>query len=57
MKLKWQNYLKQKICRTERKSIKLREEAKKPVSWHHCVDPFKYRIHTFSLKAAFYGMP
>ena len=35
MKLKWRNYLKQKICRTERKFIKLREEAKKPVSWHH----------------------
>ena len=29
MKLKWQNYLKQKIYRTERKFIKLREEAKK----------------------------
>ena len=41
MKLKWQNYLKQKIYRTERKFIKLKEEAKKPVSWHHDGDPFK----------------
>ena len=40
MKLKWQNYLKQKIYRTERKFIKLREEAKRPVSWHHDGDPF-----------------
>ena len=32
MKLKWQNCLKQKTYRTERKFIKLREEAKKPVS-------------------------
>ena len=29
MKLKRQNYLKQKIYRTKRKFIKLREEAKK----------------------------
>ena len=35
MKLKWQKYLKQKIYRTERKFIRLREEAKKPVPWHH----------------------
>ena len=35
MKLKRQNCLKQKIYRTERKFIKLREEAKKPVYWHH----------------------
>ena len=57
MKLKSQNYLKKKICLTERKSIKLREEAKKPASWHHGGDPFKDRIYTFSLRAAFYGMP
>ena len=56
MKLKWQNYLKQKICRTERKFIKLREEAKKPVSWQHDGDPFKDRIYLFSLRAAFYEM-
>ena len=56
MKLKWQNYLKQKICRIERKFIKLREEAKKPVSWYHDRDPFKDRIYIFSLRAAFYGM-
>ena len=56
MKLKWQNYLKQKIYRTERKFIKLREEAKKPVSWHHDGDPFKDINYIFSLRAAFYGM-
>ena len=55
-KLKWQNYLKQKICRTERKFMKLREEAKKPVSWNHDGDSFKDRIYIFSLRAAFYGM-
>ena len=53
MKLKWQNYLKQKIYRTERKFIKLREEAKKPVSWHHDGDPFKDINYIFSLRAAF----
>ena len=56
MKLKWQNYLKQKIYRTERKFIKLREEAKKPVSWHHDGDPFKDINYIFLLRAAFYGM-
>ena len=56
MKLKWQNYLKQKIYRTERKFIKLREEAKKPVSWHHDGDPFKDINYIFSLRVAFYGM-
>ena len=56
MKLKWQNCLKQKICRTEKKFIKLREEAKKPVSWDHKWDPFKDRIYIFSLRTAFYGM-
>ena len=60
MKLKWQNYLKPKIYRTERKFIKLREEAKKPVSWQHDGDHdgdlFKDRNYTFSLRAAFYGM-
>ena len=56
MKLKWQNCLKQKNCRTERKFIKLREKAKKPVSWHHDVDPFKDINYIFSLRAAFYGM-
>ena len=56
MKLKWRNYLKQKICRTERKFIKLREEAKKPVSQHHNGDPFKdriYRMHYFYLSHQF----
>ena len=53
---KWQNYLKQKICRTEKKFIKLREEAKKPVLWDHDGDPLKDRIYLFSLRAAFYGM-
>ena len=56
MKLKWQNYLKQKNYRTERKFIKLREEAKKPVSWHHDGDPFKDINYIFSLRVAFYGM-
>ena len=56
MKLKWQNYLKQKIYRTERKFIKLREEAKKPVSWHHDGDQFKDINYIFSLRAAFYEM-
>ena len=56
MKLKWQKYLKQKIYRTERKSIKLRQEAKKPVSWHHDGDPFKDINYIFSLRVAFYGM-
>ena len=53
MKLKWQNYLKQKIHRTERKFIKLREEAKKPASWHHDGDPFKDINYIFSLRADF----
>ena len=44
---------KQKIYRTERKFIKLREEAKKPVSWHHDGDPFKDINYIFSLRAAF----
>ena len=56
MKLKWQNYLKQKIYRTERKFLKLREQAKKPVSWHHNGDPFKDIKYMFSLRAAFYGI-
>ena len=56
MKLKWQNYLKQKIYQTERKFIKLREKAKKPVSWHHDGDPFKDINYIFSLRVAFYGM-
>ena len=56
VKLKWQKYLKQKIYRTERKSIKLRQEAKKPVSWHHDGDPFKDINYIFSLRVAFYGM-
>ena len=56
MKLKWQNYLKQKIYRTERKFIKLREEAKKHVSRHHDGDPFKDINYIFSLREAFYGM-
>ena len=56
MKLKWQNYLKQKIYRTERKFIKLREKAKKSVFWHHDGDPFKDINYIFSLRAAFYGM-
>ena len=56
MKLKWQNYLKQKNYRTERKFIKLREEAKKPVSWHHDGDPFKDINCIFLLRAAFCGM-
>ena len=41
MKLKWQNYLKQKVYGTERKFIELVEEPKKPASWHHDGDPFK----------------
>ena len=45
-----------KNYRTERKIIKLREEAKKPVSWHHDDDPFKDINYIFSLKAGFYGM-
>ena len=53
MKLKWQNCLKQKSYRTERKFIKLREEAKKPVSWHHDGDPLKDTNYIFSLRAAF----
>ena len=53
MKLKWQNYLKQKVYRTERKFIKLREEVKKPVSWHYDGDPFKDINYIFSLRAAF----
>ena len=56
MKLKWQNCLKQKNYRTERKFTKLREEAKKPVSWHHDGDPFKDINYIFSSRAAFYGM-
>ena len=56
MKLKLQIYLKQKIYRTERKFIKLREEPKKSVSWHHNGDPFKDINHIFPLRAAFYGM-
>ena len=56
MKLKWQNYVKQKIYRTARKFIKLREEAKKPVSWDHDGDSFKDINYIFSLRAAFYGM-
>ena len=56
MKLKWQYCLKQKIYRTERKFTKLREEAKKPVSWHHDGDPFKDINYIFLLRAAFYGM-
>ena len=55
MKLKWQNYLKQKIYRTERKFIKRREEAKKPVSWRHDGDPLKDINYIFSLRASFYG--
>ena len=39
-----------------KKVIKLREEAKKPVSWHHDRDPFKDINYIFSLRAAFYGM-
>ena len=54
MKLKWQNYLKQKNCQTGRKFIKLREEAKKPASWHHDGDPFKDRNYIFLLGAAFH---
>ena len=53
MKFKWQNCLKQKIYRTERKFIKLREEVKKPVSWHYDGDPFKDINYIFSLRAAF----
>ena len=53
MKLKWQNCLKQKSYQTERKFIKLREEAKKPVSWHHDGDPLKDINYIFSLRAAF----
>ena len=54
MKLKW--LFKIKNYRTERKFIKLREEAKKPVSWHHDGDPFKDINYIFLLRAAFYGM-
>ena len=53
MKLKWQNCLKQKTYRTERKFIKLREEAKKPVSWHHDGDSFKNINYIFSLMEVF----
>ena len=56
MKLKWQKHLKQKVCRTERKFIKLTEEAKKAFSWHHDGDPFKDINYIFSLRVAFYGM-
>ena len=56
MKLKWQNYFKQKIYRTGRKFIKLREEAKKTISWYHDGDPFKDINYIFLLRAAFYGM-
>ena len=56
MKIKWQNSLKQKIYRTERKFIKLRDEAINLVSWHHSGDPFKYINYIFSWKAGFDGM-
>ena len=56
MKLKWQNYFKQKIYRTGRKFIKLREEAKKTISWYHDGDPFKDINYIFLLRAAFYGL-
>ena len=56
MKLKWQNCLKQNICRTERKFIKLREEAKKYLSWHHDGDPFSDVNYIFLLRASFYEM-
>ena len=48
MKIKWQNCLKQKIYWTERKFIKLREEAINLVSWQHIGDPFKYINYIFS---------
>ena len=52
MQLKWPNYFKQKIYRTERKFIKLREAKKHhPVSRHHDRDPFKNMNYIFSLKA------
>ena len=53
MKLKWQNCLKQKSYRTERKFIKLRQEAKRPLSWHHDGDSLKGINYIFSLRAAF----
>ena len=56
MKLKWQNCLKQKICQTERKLIKFREEVKNSLSWHHDGDPFKDVNYIFSLRAVFYEM-
>ena len=44
---------KTKNFRTERKFIKLVEEPKKLVSWHHDGDPFKDINYIFSLRAAF----
>ena len=42
-----------KNYRFKRKFIKLREEAKKNVSWHHDEDPLKDINYIFSLRAAF----
>ena len=53
IKLQWQSCLKQKSYRTERKFIKLREEAKKPFSWYHDGDQLKDTNYIFLLRAAF----
>ena len=42
-----------KNYQTKRNFIKLREEAKKTVSWHHDGDPLKDINCIFSLRAAF----
>ena len=54
IKLKWQNCLKQKSYRTERKFIKLREEKTCLLaSWWGSIK--RYKLYIF-IKGSFYGM-